>query len=256
MGAPPDWPEWQIGVRRGGDPPAAERMDESGASLALDHGGRLDVDRASRSAVFTLPEPPSGPGIVHPYLAPVAAIAAHWAGRTSFHAGAFVAGGRAWVAIGDRGAGKSSLMAALAALGTIVLVDDLLVVDGGRALAGPRCVDLRDDAAAALEQGVTIGTIGGRERWRVELGDAAPTVPLGGFVELGWGDVTEVAAVPVAARLPLLLRSFALRAGPPDPDRILDLAALPMLRFARPRRWDALEPSARALARAVEETAG
>ena len=56
--------------------------------------------------------------LVHPCLWPAAAVFARWRGLETLHGGAFVDGrGGAWAVLGDRGAGKSSLLAALAVAG-------------------------------------------------------------------------------------------------------------------------------------------
>ena len=244
--APASWPRWRI-ERVVGPGDGSDHLDDDSASAPLQPAGRLDVRRSDSSATLTLPDPPGDGTVAHPYLAPVAAIAAYWSGRLSLHAGAFMAGGGVWGVLGDRAAGKSSVLASLAAAGVPVLADDLLVVAGGSALAGPRCVDLRADAARALGAGESIGVTGGRERWRVQLAQVAAQAPLAGFVELGWDEDVRIAEVSGSDRLPLLLRSFALRAGRPDPSALLDLAAMPMLSLQRPRRWQAQRAAVDAL---------
>ena len=99
-----------------------------------------------------MPAPLSADELVHPFLAPAAALFAHWHGREGLHGGALALGGTAWGVIGDRLGGKSSLLAALAVSGTDVVCDDVLVLDGREVYPGPRTVDLREDAAAALER--------------------------------------------------------------------------------------------------------
>ena len=125
----------------------------------------MDIRRHPGSAVFTVRKPLTAEELVHPYLTPVAAVAAHWHGRESFHAGAVAIGGSAWALVGDRHTGKSSLLAALALRGVDIVCDDVLVVAGKEAFVGPRTVDLRQDAPAVLGTGVDIGIAGARERW-------------------------------------------------------------------------------------------
>jgi hypothetical protein len=252
--APEAWPLWHIDRRRGDDA-ATGQMDGDSASLPLDPSGRLEVGRDAAHATLTLPDPPSDAQVAHPYLAPIAAIAAHWSGRLSFHAGAVAVDGAAWALLGDRGAGKSSLLASLAGAGLDVLADDLVVVTDGRALAAPRCVDLREDAARALGAGALIGRAGGRDRWRVGLGSVPAEVPFAGFVELGWGQDVAVAQTPPHERVPLLLRSLALRTAAVDREALLDFVAAPMLRLARPRRWDAQPAAVEALVAALAAAA-
>ena len=71
------------------------RDDEARVRLAA--GGQVDIDRLRGAATFTMPARPTAAELVHPYLAPVAAVAARWLGHESFHAGAVEAGGGAWV---------------------------------------------------------------------------------------------------------------------------------------------------------------
>jgi hypothetical protein len=201
------------------------------------------VDRASASATIAMPAPPSDAVLAHPYLAPIAAIVARWLGHNAFHSGAVTVGDGAWAVLGGSGSGKSSLIASLHERGCGVMADDLLVVAGGRALAGPLCVDLRTDAARALGRGRSVGVAGGRERWRIDTGPAPAELPLSGFVTLAWADEVRAQPVPVADRLPRLFESLALAAAPPDPDALVDLATLPMLELERPRRYDALAES-------------
>jgi hypothetical protein len=157
---PPHWPRLELDVRvEGGAPPLAERVDERTAVLRPRSGGWVNIDRASGKATFSLPERPSDGALVHPHLASVAIVAAHWLGHETFHAGAFVAGGRVWGVLGERKAGKSSLLASLSLAGVPVVADDILVVDGTTTFAGPRSIDLRPDAAQRLGLGEEMGVM-------------------------------------------------------------------------------------------------
>ena len=109
------WPLVRLDVRIGADDAGAERFDDRSAHLRLRTGGYIDIDRDQGLAVFTVPSPLSPEALVHPYLAPVAAVTAHWYGRESFHAGGIAIGETAWAIVGDRHTGKSSTLAALAA---------------------------------------------------------------------------------------------------------------------------------------------
>ena len=232
------------------------RIEADRATIALDGGGALEVDRGRSLARLTAPEPPGEREVVHPYLAAVAALVSRWEeGAPSFHGGALVAGGAAWAVLGDRERGKSTLLAWLATRGVGVLSDDLLVLRDGAAMAGPRCIDLREDAARATGSGVDIGVVGGRVRWRVPLDPVPAEIPLAGWIVLGWGDRFDVRRVPAAARLPALLENVTIVPAPPDPSTLLDLAALPMLELVRPRDLGALERSGDALLAALTESA-
>ncbi len=74
-------------------------------------------------------------------------------GRRSFHTGAFVASGGAWGILGGRDDGKSTMLAWLAVHGHEIVCDDVLIVGQGDALAGPRCIDLRQSAYTHFAMG-------------------------------------------------------------------------------------------------------
>ncbi|GAB3935843.1 hypothetical protein GCM10027614_11390 [Micromonospora vulcania] len=95
-------------------PPPPVPLDNWRGTRVLADGRTLAVDRLRGTATFY--GPPLTPDVLaHPYLAPVATTVNRWAGRETFHSGAFVLDGRAWAVLGPRTAGKSSLLAALAA---------------------------------------------------------------------------------------------------------------------------------------------
>lgn len=230
-----------------GPQPQREYVNAGHAVLRLRSGGWVTVDRARRRAEFTLATPPTERALVHPHLAAVAVVHAYWSERESFHAGAFVAGDGVWGVLGERESGKSSLLASLALAGVPVLCDDLLVLDGGRALAGPRSIDLRAGAAARLGQGEALGVIGGRERWRLALGPVAAEVPFRGWIELHWREQVEVRATRGSARLKLLMPHRGLRMTPARPQQLIELAGLPTYELGRPRDWASHELAIEAL---------
>lgn len=166
-----------------------------------------------------------------------------------------MAADRAWGVLGDKGAGKSSLMATLALIGAPVMADDALILDcQGRALAGPRCIDLRKGTATALQAGRSIGVVGTRERFRMQLGPVPCEVPLGGFIRLGWGN-DAFTAVAADERVGVLVRSFAMRLperSEHDHTALMELLALPMMHFRRPRRLTEIEQSATRLLAQIE----
>jgi hypothetical protein len=246
--APPAWRSWVI-VRREGTAEAVDgSVGERFARLRVAPEGSLVVDRDARTSVFTMPRPPSDAELAHPYLAPTAALAARWDGWQSFHAGGFVIGGGVWGVLGDRGVGKSSLLAVLSGLGVDVLSDDLLVVRDGRALAGPRCIDLREHSATQLGLGETIGMVGTRERWRLRLSPVEAELPLAGWLTLAWDDEESLRPVDPGERFVRLLDNLTVVLEPPDPPTVLGLASLPMLSLRRPRSLDALTGGAERLA--------
>ncbi len=245
--APPEWSPWTIVRRRGAGEAVDGSIGSDCARLRLAPEGSLVIDREARTSVFTMPKPPSDAELAHPYLSATAAIAARWDGRQSFHAGGFVIGDRVWGVLGEREVGKSTLLAALAALEIPVVSDDVLVLAGGRALAGPRCIDLRERSAKRLGMGETIGQVGTRERWRILLPPVRAELPLAGWITLEWGESTRFEQVKPGDRFPRLLDNLTVILEPPGPPTVLGLAALPMLTLRRPRRLDALAASAESL---------
>lgn len=236
--APEHWDDWHIELAGGGGRPA-EFLDEARARLVCEPSGWVDIDRAARSSTLHLPEAPTAQEIAQPRLGITGIVAAHWRGDHSFHAGAFVAGGAAWAILGFRGAGKSSLLATLASMGVPVLADDVLVVNGRlQALAGPRCVDLRREAALELGLGESIGVVGTRERWRMGLEPVPCEVPVGGFVCLEWGK-PAVSRVRPHDRVRMLYANLALlleqQRDPAALSTMMELIALPMIHMRRPR---------------------
>jgi hypothetical protein len=240
--APPHWSRLDLKVRiTSGETPPGEYVDEAVARLRPRSGGWVEIDRHAGRATFSLPERPSDSALVHPHLASVAVVSAHWVGRESFHAGGFVVNGQVWGVLGDRYAGKSSFLALLALAGIPVLCDDVLILDKTTALAGPRSIDLRATAAQHLGVGEPLGVMGTRERWRLTLAPVNPEVPLAGWVSLCWDDQTEVHRPRGADRLRLLGSHRGSSLYPSGPAGLIDLSGLPFLQLCRPPRWDRAE---------------
>jgi hypothetical protein len=162
-------------------------------------------------------------------------------GWQTFHAGSVVLGGGVWGILGERERGKSTTVAWLAGHDFLIFGDDVLVVRDGRALAGPRAMDLRRSAAERFGMGESIGVLGTRERWRHRLPAVPAELPLAGFVALEWGVEPRLEEVPPAERLQRLGQAVGLSAEAGEARAWLELAALPMIVFRRPRRWDALD---------------
>ncbi len=237
-----DWPELELcAITDDAPPPPYDRVFEDRAELILRSGGWVELDRVAARATYHLPHRVRDGDLLHPYLAPVAALAARWLGRESFHAGAVIVDGGAWALLGDKEAGKSSTLAHLALTGHTVLSDDVLVVRDGAAFAGPRCIDLRADPARRLGAGTPLGVVGMRERYRLELGPAPSVVPLRGFVTLGWGDELAVEQLRGSKRLLTLIPHRALLLESNAPADLLELSSLPFVQVRRPRGWRSLE---------------
>ena len=249
--APPDWPRLHVteggrGAMRGVIP----TVDADRAVVPMADGERwLVADRGSRTVAFHGPrlEPAD---LAHPYLSPAAAIMSRWLGREVFHGGAFLdAGGRAIAVLGRRDAGKSTLLASLAARDVPVLADDLVVVERGHVFAGPRSIDLRAEPSPRLTgHGVLpVALARGGARWRLGLPAATQAAPLGGWVFLRQPSDEEALDAPAVSPVlpPLGLSRIARSRGypelPSDPKTVLDLAALPAWEVVVPRTWAALE---------------
>jgi hypothetical protein len=230
-----NWTPWRVVVEV--DPEALgaeEEITDAFASAPVSSGGRVRVDRATATTTFVLPEQPAPAALVHPLLAFTAVVAARWRGLLSFHGGAVVVDGGAWGILGDKGRGKSSTLAALSGLGCGILADDVITLENGECLAGPRSVDLREAARRLFPEAQALGVIGDRKRWRVQTAPVEPTVPLRGWVILDWGDEVRLERVAVRDRMPTLAEHFSVRMPPRDLQGMLDCAALPMVRFSRP----------------------
>jgi hypothetical protein len=244
VGAPERWPALEISVRvRSAPLTDPEHIGDRTATLWLRSGGSVLVDRAAGRACFSLPVRPRAAALLHPHLAAAAVVAARWRGHDSYHAGAFVVDGGAWGVLGVKASGKSSTLALLAGMGLPVVCDDVLVLDEITALAGPRMIDLRADAARTLGVGEPLGVLGERERWRVGLAQVEPELPLRGWVALRWAQDTAVRPLRGSERLRELLCHRALCVPPPDPRAPVELSALPFLELSRPRRWESLRGS-------------
>ena len=190
---------------------------------------------------------------VHPLATVPLSFLAHWHGYATLHAGAFLYQGRAWVVVGEREAGKSTLLALLGQRGHPVVADDLVVIDGDEVLSGPSCVDLREDAAGHIVGARAIGEVGDRMRHRLATPPAPARVPLGGFWLLDWGnEVTyEPLSLDVSVRM-LHEQHYVGQLGPPAPESMFALLEKPLLRFRRPREWDAASAAIDQLLEAID----
>jgi hypothetical protein len=208
------------------------RVDVDEAKLDLPGGRWLRLSREPSRAIYSGPELPADE-LVHPYLSPIGIFFNRWRLREVFHAGSFACANRAWMIIGPREAGKSSLLATLHESGATVLSDDISVTDGTVVYAGPRCVDLRQ------EPGSSDWLVARQEsRWRLRLPECAPSCPLGGWLFLNWGDESKMAAVAPPELLRMLARRRLQPQLPCDPSTLLSLANRPAWIVTRRRRWE------------------
>jgi hypothetical protein len=207
------------------------------AVLDLPGGRQLHLHRGQRTATFTgLPVSPDE--LVHPYVGAAAAVFSRWAGHEVYHAGAFIFGGLAWAILGGREAGKSSLLAALAARRLPVLADDLVVTDGYRAFCGPRTIDLRQPLPGSSEP---MTRSRGASRWRLSLPPMPAAVPLGGWIYLRWTAQVAMPALPASGLLARLAAGRTWPDLPTDPQALLALAARPGWDLGRPANWTRMD---------------
>lgn len=236
---PADWPTLRLvrNVRPDAPPgPAAGTVDvdSESARVWIGSNGRIDVDRASMTVSFSTKRALTPDEVLHPFLGLPASFASHWLGRQVLHGGAFVLHGRAWAVLGDKEAGKSSTLGYLMRRGLSVLSDDILALDGRAVFAGPRCIDLRGQAAAVLG-GERLGEVGSRERWRLRPGAVAASVPLAGLVVLEWAQRESIEPLDAGGRLRALIAQSVVRPDDAAALPLLDLAGLPAWRVRRPR---------------------
>jgi hypothetical protein len=234
-----DWPT--VSVQRtpcnGSDRAEAERVGKDSASIQT-LAARLRLDRRSSNLEIRAPNGVAVADVIHPVLWPAAAVFARWHERETFHAGAVSFDGEAaWAILGEHGAGKSSMLAMLALEGVEVLVDDLLVVAGQRCFAGPRCIDLRPEAAAALSVPPDAPLVRSSERRRLSLPECSGEYALRGFLHLQWGPDVRLERLLPVERLPLLLDHRRVVGLGADFEHVLDLVALPVIRLTRPPDW-------------------
>lgn len=227
------------------------RVERGRADLRLRGGGRLRLTRDEAVARFRFAGAlPPAADLLHPYLAPAAALTQMWAGREALHAGALLIPDGAVLLLGDGQSGKSTTLARWATgPGAGVLTDDLAILHEGCVLAGPRCLDLRPDSLAAGAAADRESVRGGLRR-RLDLGPAPPERKLVGAVVLAWDAEVALRPVTPARRLSVLLaqRMFGDRVEA-DLAGLLDVVALPMLELTRPRGEAGLRGAVDALQR-------
>ena len=240
--APADWEAWTV-EQRVGEADDAEGMTvrTQTARVGLPGAGELLVDRNTRTITFAVRRPLAPDALLHPGIVPAAAIIAFWQGRAPVHASAVLVNDRVWGLLADREGGKSTTAALLADRDVRLFTDDMLIVAGGEAFAGPASVDLREEAARALG-GKSLGVVGTRERWRKSLPVERSAAPLAGWVLLEWSTAGDAELSPMDAgeRIAAIERHASL---PVTGEQLLDLAAVPMLRFRRPRVLDRAGPA-------------
>ena len=248
--APEEWDCWDFtwcALSEDSQPPS----DDSDR-MVFPHlpGGFAVVDRRRARTTLHMPQPLTEAGLVHPYIGSTVAAHSYWKGWHTFHAGSALLGGAVWAFLGERERGKTSALAWLASRDVPVFSDDLLVIRGDTAVAGPRALDLRRSASQQFGIGSYIGVLGTRGRWRHRLPPVPSEAPFGGFVSLAWHPEVVVEPVPAAERLKLLLGSApVIEYG--SETRWLGLLGFPMISLRRPKSWEQLEQAMTALVNAI-----
>lgn len=240
--APADWPpvdlSWEAAPL--GSVDEAEVAITEERALLVYETGAVVVTRSPLAVRYLRPDRPDHDTLAHPGLAVAAATSAHWGGMECLHGGAVDAGGGAWGVLGQKEDGKSTLMAAMAAAGCVVLSDDMVVTDGVDVLAGPRGVDLREGSAGRFP-GLRGYSVRDGLRERVLAGPCPPRVPLRGWLVLAEGPEVVLEPVPFPDRLAQLGVQRSVRLSSRVPELMLDLAARPMFRLVRPRDWGVMD---------------
>jgi hypothetical protein len=225
------------------------------AALGARGGSSFYADRNAASVTFDIPGRPDPDALIHPLGTAPLAVFARWRGDVTLHAGGFASNRGAWMVGGRREAGKSTTLAALATRGYPIIADDLFAVQDRMVWCGPRCIDLRPDAAERFPEARDLGGVGTRPRFRLLSAAAPPTLPLRGLFLLEWHERPMVDVLPMhaAARLAWLhsLDYIGLM-GPLPPLQILDLAALPAWIVRRPRDWRATDDAIDIMLRLTE----
>jgi hypothetical protein len=244
--APSSWPELSL-QQVIGAAPAAVAIGADRAVIELLPSGTVELDRRAGTVIYAVETPMGVDALVHPYLAPAAAVHAAWKGWEPYHAAGVVIEGRVWGIAGDREVGKSTLVAALHAAGHPVMSDDLLVLEGETVFCGPRTVDLREAAAERFGATRDLGVTGMRRRWRIDLGAAPATARFAGWIYPVWSERISVTSVPLQERLERPQQHRAASFRPTPPGHAMWLAGRPAYEFARPQSWEDLDAATEVL---------
>lgn len=259
--------------------PAADAL-----SLSFADGAAFLVDAAAKSIGSAWRPPLSFDDALVYLTGPVLGATLRLLRRSVLHASALEVNGRALVLLGDAGAGKSTLTAALVERGCPLVTEDVCALEvvpaadgeAPQVLRGGTRVKLWPESARALfgrEDALPLLVPESRD-WRKRFLDCsermttADALPIAAVVCLERaGDVDRPEATPVAGNdrlLALLANGYGARLVRPD-DRAAELsrvsavaAQVPLFRLRYPDRFTALDDAAacvRELARRVRERA-
>lgn len=241
--AAPHWPALDVSL--GAGPSARDGWREAFSG----EGWAVHVRPGGDAVCWTGAEQPDRDRMVHPLLALTVCAVTLELGGDCLHAGAVLTPDGVVAVLAPSGGGKTSTMAWLALrAGLDVFTDDHLNVRDGVAHAGPRCLDLRPDAAAQLALEDHSRQVRGAERQRYELSTPpALHAPVVRTVVLEWGPRVHATSVPPRERLGIIATHRT--AQPVDGNLAvpLALAAVPMMRLQRPQRFDCMPEVTRTL---------
>src|SRR5262245_23197741 len=88
-------------------------VSDDRVEMMTQHGAHVIVRREPPATDLIAPVPLSPEALVHPMLTMPFSVLSRWRGDVALHGGAFVHAGGAWGVIGERTAGKSTLLALL-----------------------------------------------------------------------------------------------------------------------------------------------
>lgn len=234
-------------------PVGAPNPDGTVDEIELLGGARLCVNADASRATFHATPRPDSVDLVHPWLAPAAARRSLALGRLTLHGGLVLCPEGAVAVVGDREAGKSTLMAHAALAGMDVMSDDIIVWDQGVVYAGPRCVDLRPGAAAYVGP-ERLHMARGGTRHRLQLRPVSWDARLLGVVVLAWGDGLECVRIGPGRRLAEMESHLACASTSVARMALLSMAETPVWRLTRPYDFALLDATlALALATAAGE---
>ena len=231
-GAPED--DW-LAVTGGQDWPLLT-LDRD-PSVSMRDQARVDWGRLHADVAMQMPPDE----IIHPLLGRMLMLLFETRGIDAMHGGVLLGGEGAWIVVGERRAGKSTLLAQCHLMGAEIASDDIVVLEGTRCLGGPRCIDLRRASARRLGAGLPVR---GGTKQRIRLPPVVAEAELAGVIFLAWGERLELIPLRPSERLSRLAAHRAAESWPHSASLVLDIAALPAYELRRPRRLDSLPNSA------------